>query len=161
MHAQQPSSQRTELAGFSEPTFRVRLTSGERSGDYTLSMAGEICTHNVARSTQRLLRWLRQLDREDVTHVCVDLSGVNFIDSRGVLLLAKMIQQGNIGTRTLRFGEVSPEVQRLLQICGLAWLLNGGSDPPEQTAVVAADSDTNEFTHHAPSDVYELVANGA
>jgi anti-sigma B factor antagonist len=84
-------------------------------GAYVITVTGEVDLSTADNLETELTR----ANASDAAKVIVDLSGVSFIDSRGlrVLLMAEMASRTD--SRRLHFLHGSPQVERVLDISGV------------------------------------------
>ncbi len=81
-----------------------------------LRLSGEIDLANVDDLRDALQDHLAATEGT----VTVDCSDLTFIDSSGVSALAAAWKKAGVDQRELRLANVSPPVRRVLELCGLA-----------------------------------------
>jgi anti-anti-sigma factor len=101
----------------------VTHVDGDRAG---LAFRGEVDYAVTARFREALV----ELAEAGSTHLDLDLSGVTFLDSRGLSVLLharrRVLRLGG----SLRVVAVSPQVLRVLRVTGLHHLLLADDDAP-------------------------------
>lgn len=86
-----------------------------------IELRGELCTVSIARSAGLIEQSVAGLSG----CVHVDVSGVEFIDARGVRLLRRLSQMGVAGQREVNILRPSPVVRRVVEACALNSILAG------------------------------------
>jgi anti-anti-sigma factor len=89
----------------------------DHPGDLELRVSGELCVWTVSCLEPAL--WGLVSDRRPAT-VTVDLSGVTFIDARGVALLSRLVERLASWDGSLAITEPSRVVTRLLVLAGMS-----------------------------------------
>ncbi|MFD9943918.1 STAS domain-containing protein [Nonomuraea sp. NPDC059023] len=93
----------------------LTLTTRERDGTATVSVAGEIDIATIGQ----LRRYVLEIVARGVRRVVLDMTKVSFIDAAGLgamVGLASVAAQGGV---SLGLGEVSAAVTRLVELTGL------------------------------------------
>lgn len=107
------------LLEMTSPRAKIVAANLDESGDQVvLAFEGDACLATVQLATPLLGRWYRRLPHREVL---ADLSGLSFIDGRGLTLLLTLQRMGDQVGVPLRFSNerMSGCVERLLDICGL------------------------------------------
>lgn len=95
-------------------------------GSLHVELAGELCTSTVGLVRRPLLDLV---ELAGPRLLAVDLSGVWFIDGRGVSMLLTLRSFAEAHGATMRLTATSLRVDRVVALCGLAVVL-GGDEPP-------------------------------
>ena len=109
-----------------EPPAEATITWAIEEDDVTsLDLAGVLCTLTV----QRVRDLIAEVAEASPAPVAIDMSGVTFIDGRGLSLM--LATQERLAARGLGCAIVNPTpvVRRLFDVVGLQTLLSGLIDP--------------------------------
>jgi anti-anti-sigma factor len=104
----------------------LRGGEAQRDGRAVYALQGEI---DMGAAEALLVRTTELAATQDGDLV-LDLADVTFIDSAGMRALLILRENLTSGGRTLRLGNVTPEVKRLLDLVGLTGVLSGDEPPP-------------------------------
>lgn len=85
--------------------------------DDGLALVGEIDAHTAPELAQAI-------GAENRNPLVLDLSGVGFLDSSGLRVLIEAHRSASADDRTLQLSNLSPAVNRLLEISGIDDYLN-------------------------------------
>ncbi len=103
----------TDAGGSHDAATRLAVEAIENgSGTPTLRVTGELDL-----VTAPVLRTELELRRDGAAEVALDLAGVSYIDSTGLVLLLEATREAQAAGWTLLLGrDISPAVTRLLQV---------------------------------------------
>jgi len=74
-------------------------------------------------TTPILERSLREIERDPTTGLIIDLSGLTFLDSSGLLLLLRASERAGQAGRAFGIVDPRPNVRRILRVTGTTHLL--------------------------------------
>jgi anti-anti-sigma factor len=95
---------------------RLKIRSVARAANHLVALTGEL---DQATSSQVEAEMLR-VEENGAEQIIMDLSGVEFIDSSGIAFLIAAYRRCGEDRNQLRFiPSRSPDVGRLLELCGL------------------------------------------
>jgi anti-anti-sigma factor len=95
---------------------RLQMRSSVDGTAHVLVLVGELDLSECSAVESELTR----LESNGHERIVIDLGGLEFIDSTGIALLVAAMRRSEKDSGRLRFvPSQSPDVQRLLQICGL------------------------------------------
>lgn len=95
--------------------------------------------HDHATSTQLSARLAEAADRDDVDLI-VDLSGVTFMDASTINTIVNAFNDLRAHSRSLAVRSPTPLARRLLDVCGLAFLID---ENPASTPLVRRQADSH------------------
>jgi anti-anti-sigma factor len=104
-------------------SFGITLTRG--SGRVTLTLVGEL---DLA-TTPRLTKYLTTVAQTHQGLIVIDLRRLTFMDSTGVAALAAADKHARRGGWSLAIVKGPPQVQRVLELCGLTEVLPIADEP--------------------------------
>jgi anti-anti-sigma factor len=104
-------------------SFGITLTRG--SGRVTLTLVGEL---DLA-TTPRLTKYLTTVAQTHQGLIVIDLRRLTFMDSTGVAALAAADRHARRGGWSLAIVKGPPQVQRVLELCGLTEVLPIADEP--------------------------------
>jgi anti-sigma B factor antagonist len=100
----------------SDPAPRLTIEFSDEPGGLRVELVGELDLETVPELDRRLT----EFDATKLDHLVIDLSGVDFMDSTGLASIVRQYRFAESNGHTLTFRPGSSQVQRLLQITGLA-----------------------------------------
>ncbi|MFE3268044.1 STAS domain-containing protein [Streptomyces sp. NPDC059215] len=113
-----------------EQPVRLSISQTTCSGIRVLALSGEIDADNVDRLRQSLT-----VGRGDLAHTVLDLSGVTFIDSSVISVLASAHRDATASHGWIRMAALGMSVQRVVGLVGLDAVI--GCYPTLAQALVA------------------------
>ena len=116
-----------------EPTFQLstrQLTAHSHAirfdGGQVLELAGELCSAALADLAATLVDWY---ERTTADPTIVDLGDIEFIDARGLALLAEIHRRAAEAGRSLLVGRVSACAAEMFDLCELHHLVDLTLEP--------------------------------
>ena len=104
---------------------RARVADALAAGELTIGSARDHGTHVVVltgeldlAATHRVEDELRAIEATDAAQIVLDLSGLTFMDSSGVHLIARAAARCTASGTRLRLRPGPPHVQRILALAG-------------------------------------------
>jgi anti-sigma B factor antagonist len=112
------------------PGARLTMDAVINEARATVTLRGELDIATAPDVEERATVLLRH---RSIDHLTFDMAGVSFVDSAGLAALVRISQRAHAVDCTLALINVRPLVQRVLDVTGLADVLNVQDEvPPPQ-----------------------------
>lgn len=122
------------------PSVAVSLRGSAHPGSDPLRTVVRVSGEHDPATRTHLSRTIARAAHLDEADMVVDLSGITFMDASTLGAIVNAHNRLRAGSRSLSVRAPSPLARRLLDICGLAFLIDEHPAPAQPSAATALDS---------------------